>query len=127
MVKKHNTNKEFEALTEPTREEIDALRVALTTVSQKRIFGKLYPRIDLYAEARGYVRIAEDGFHVRDPKEYTRLRQMHKKIQDQDHRKREQLFEQFPEERQKHIDFIRSLRPTGQVLKRMPQVDEMEF
>ena len=128
---KKEANEEFKQIFEPTREDADALRISLSTITQKRISGRLYSRFDQYLENKQVVRITEDGLSVRDPAEYTRLSKTYQKMQGIAHYKAEELMKTHPEERVKFIEMIkemgRGLRDLA-TAKAAPKVaDEMEF
>lgn len=122
MAKKQGRNakveEEFKKVTEPTREEINTFREQLNHYKQKVIFGKLYSKFDQYCEAKAWIWISQDGMTVRDPLNYSRALEMHQRIQNYDYHRLQEHFQAYPEEREKHISFVREI---GKEIKKLSE------
>lgn len=115
---KKDKDLEFKEKWEPTREDVATLRENMKPFSQRKIHDRLYSSFDQYCASIHIIRIDEYGITVLDPMGRTRLNEVDSYRQSLDRFEIERMFQTYPEEREKYMEKIKSMRPAN-LIKRI--------
>lgn len=99
--KDKKADEDFKEMMEPTRAEVEDLRLKLTKYQQIRINGKLQTKFEQYCKTFGVVSFNEFGsLVIHNAEDYTRLRKINEKLESRQYLEREEYLKTHPEERE---------------------------
>ena len=110
MVQRENKEEQERAFWEPTREEVENLRLTLSKYTQIRINGKLQRRFDQYCKTMGVIQFDEHGnVSIFNPTEYHRLNEINEKLETIEWHEKEAYLDTHPEEQAKMLELRKKM------------------